>query len=190
MILTPPAAAQVIVPDALFVVTQWLEGTSLFCGVQKECSGSIKDTSSGSRAMARFGLPYTYKGRPLPSTPFSQAPCLDFLRVLIQDFLGCSFNAAVVNRYSTGEHYLPHHSDTHAIPQLGQDPVIAGISWGATRAFEFKGKKKNDVALVHHQAPGDLVVMHGISQRFYTHGIPVSHLCSLPRWSVTFRFHQ
>lgn len=190
MVLTLPSIARVIVPDALFVVPGFVYSYSMWSGIQGECSGSIKDTSSGSRAMLRFGVPYTYRGRPLPSTPFSQAPWLDFLRVLIQDFLGCEFNAAVVNRYASGEHHLPHHSDTRAIPQLSKEPVIAGISWGSTRPFEFRGLKKDSPTHTVLQAQGDLVVMHGSSQRLYTHGVPVAAGVNAPRWSVTFRFHQ
>ncbi len=184
--LTIPSTSIIIVPDVAFVVRNFVA-----CGGETFYTSSaphLKETSAKTRFMARYGVPYTYKGRPLPSFEFT--PFLQLLRAGLELTLETPFNAAVVNRYRDGTQGLAPHSDTQAIPQLGKQPIIAGVSFGATRQFVIQGRKKTDQPIVTDLNHGDLVVMHGSSQSHFRHSIPtiLTHEVS-PRWSVTFRYH-
>lgn len=183
--LTIPSGSVVVVPGVALHYTGWLliEDPGLY----SECAPHLKETSSKARSMARYGVPYTYKGRPLPSYEFT--PFLEYMRVRLAVLLGVEFNAAVVNYYADGSKGVGMHSDTRAIPQLGKQPVIASVSFGATRAFHLQGLKKADQPIITQLGHGDLFVMHGSSQSHYKHGVPVTDKPVAPRWSVTFRYH-
>ena len=184
--LTIPSGSIIIVPDVAFVIRDFVtSGGSPF---YTETLPRLKETGTKTRSMARFGVPYTYKGHPLPAFEFG--PVLLALKALIENALGTSFNAAVVNRYRDGTQGVAPHSDTQAIPQLGKQPIIAGLSFGATRDFVMQGRKKVDQPIITQVNHGDLLVMHGISQSHYKHGVPTDLTRELmPRWSVTFRQH-
>jgi alkylated DNA repair dioxygenase AlkB len=184
--LTIPSGSITIVPDVAFVVRDFVT-----CGAADlyiSSSPHLKETGSKSRSMARYGVPYTYKGHPLPT--FGWTLFLEGLRVKVEAALGVPFNAAVVNRYKDGTQGVPPHSDARAIPQLGKQPIIAGVSFGATRQFVLQGLKKVDQPIITDVNHGDLVVMYGRSQSHYRHSVPtvLTHEVS-PRWSVTYRHH-
>jgi alkylated DNA repair dioxygenase AlkB len=184
--LTIPSGSQVIIPGVLFIYRDFLANVPGSC-LYNETGAHLKETSSGTRGMARYGVPYTYKGRPLPAFPFT--PFLQRLQVGLQWVLNVPFNAAVVNRYRDGGQSVPPHSDSTAIPQLGKQPVIAGLSFGSTRDFVMCGLKKSSTPIVIPVNQGDLYVMHGQSQSHYRHSIPCVSTPVGPRWSVTFRHH-
>lgn len=181
-----PSGSQVIIPDVLFVYRNFFNvGGSL---LYTETASHLKETSSKARGMARYGVPYTYKGHKLPTFEFT--PFLQRLRAGLEFTLMVPFNAAVVNRYKDGSQNVPPHSDAQAIPQLGKQPVIAGLSFGATRQFVIQGLKKTSQPVSIDINHGDLYVMHGQSQSHYRHSIPaIAGKEIMPRWSVTFRHH-
>ncbi len=146
--LTIPAGSTVTIPDVAFIYSNFLGsvGGGL---LYTETAPHLKETSAKTRSMARYGATYTYKGHTMPSYEFT--PFLQRLKVGLEWVLGVPFNAAVVNRYATGLQGVAPHNDTSAIPELGKQPVIAGVSFGATRPFVLQGRKKADqpVSLLH-----------------------------------------
>lgn len=184
--LTIPSGSVTVIEGAAFVVRGFAAHLPA-CELYTQSASHVKLTSAKARSMARYGVPYTYKGRPLPSYEWTEF--LRTLKVLTEEALGVPFNAAVVNRYATGSEGVALHSDARAIPQLGKFPVIAGVSFGATRDFVMQGLKKTSEPVVTQVNHGDLFVMHGNSQSHFKHGVPTTEAVVLPRWSVTFRFH-
>ena len=78
------------------------------------------------------------------------------------------------------------HADQE--PELGERPVIASLSLGATRRFQLRHRRgtahgKLDFALTD----GSLLVMRGDTQRDYRHGVPKEPLVHTPRINLTFR---
>jgi hypothetical protein len=181
---------RVIIPNCLMVIPGFLspiEASSMLGALNVELQGQIQPTSSGARLMSRHGETYTYMNRPLPVFPCS--PTLLTLKDRVVNLLGCDINAAVVNRYPTGEHFVDAHNDTRAIPQLGKEPIIPCVSFGASRPFVITPRKKGIDPTTIVPGHGDLVVMFGESQREFLHSVPKDPSCVTCRLSVTFRFH-
>lgn len=85
------------------------------------------------------------------------------------------FNAVLVNRYADGSDYMEWHSDNER--NMGDQPIIASLSLGASRQFLVRPRKQGLVGEpVHHVkysvSHGSLIVMQGKMQRFYQHCVP------------------
>jgi alkylated DNA repair dioxygenase AlkB len=97
------------------------------------------------------------------------------------------FNSCLLNYYPSGTDGMGYHSDDEK--ELGRQPVIASLSLGATRKFVFKHKKTQDKVELYLES-GQLVVMHGDTQRFWKHTITKTKTVSKGRISLTFRRMQ
>ena len=56
-----------------------------------------------------------------------------FLKEQIEKISNTNFNSVLMNWYRDGEDYINWHTD--AEKELGQNPIIASINFGATRRF-------------------------------------------------------
>ncbi|KAH0620777.1 hypothetical protein JD844_021534, partial [Phrynosoma platyrhinos] len=65
-------------------------------------------------------------------------PLLTMLKDRIEDFTKNTFNSLLCNLYRNEKDSVDWHSDDE--PALGQNPVIASLSFGATRMFEMRKK--------------------------------------------------
>ena len=131
---------------------------------------------------AEADLPYTYSG--VPRTPHPWKEPLSSLRTACEAHTGQSFNGALLNLYRTGQDAMGWHSDDEAVN--GSNPVIASISLGAERRFDFRHKQSREmisVVLPH----GSLLVMSGACQTFWLHRIAKTTRQTEPRINVTFR---
>jgi alkylated DNA repair dioxygenase AlkB len=124
---------------------------------------------------------YTYSGianRPRVWTPE--------LRSILDELLartGVRFNSVLLNQYRTGNDSLSWHADDEK--ELGPDPVIASVSLGATRRFEFKHRDEQTIALdLQH---GSLLLMSGALQHFWRHRVPKQRDTTSTRINLTFR---
>ena len=77
------------------------------------------------------------------------------------------------------------HADNEK--ELGKNPTIASLSFGANRSFQLKHNQdktiKRSIILEH----GSLLVMKGTTQECYKHQIPKSSKLIGPRINLTFR---
>lgn len=127
-------------------------------------------------------LPYRYSGQTLE--PRAVPPMLEELRGATNLATGVEFNHALVNRYRDGNDSMGFHSDDE--PELGEHPIVASISLGATRRFVIekrRGKERRSLALEH----GSLLVMRGHCQTEFRHGLPKSKAPAGERINVTWR---
>ena len=97
-----------------------------------------------------------------------------------------NFNSVLVNLYRNGQDYVSWHSDDE--PELGNNPTIASVSFGATRRFVLRHKSDRDLnkveeALTH----GSLLIMQGTTQHFWQHQVPKTAKKISPRINLTFR---
>lgn len=140
------------------------------------------------RLVAWFGDPgavYTYSGTrndPLPWTP-----ALAELRSRVEETAGHTFNSVLANLYRDGRDSMGFHADKEK--ELGENPVIASVSLGATRRFQLRyaGKKKGVPGRDIDLTGGSLLIMRGTTQHFWRHGVPKERGPVGPRINLTFR---
>lgn len=130
------------------------------------------------------GMQYDYSGislRPLPWT--------DLLREIkrrIEDCTDATFNAVFLNLYRDHNDSMGFHSDDER--ELGQNPVIASLTFGATRTFLLKHKFKKELPLVKVPLEsGTVLLMRGATQHNWKHGINKQTTPCGPRVNLTFR---
>lgn len=137
------------------------------------------------RLMAWYGDPaarYRYSGvdhQPLPWTAELQA-----LRGEVEAVCNAAFNSVLANLYRDGRDSMGCHSDDEK--ELGQNPLIASLSFGDSRLLRFKHRKsgqKREIELNH----GDLLVMAGELQHHWRHELPKTRKPKQPRINLTFR---
>ena len=98
---------------------------------------------------------------------------------------GVAFNSVLANLYRDGRDCMGLHSDDE--PELGERPVIASLSLGATRRFVFKHRRDPARKLVLELPHGSLLVMRGDSQKDWRHALPRTAKSVGPRINLTFR---
>lgn len=98
--------------------------------------------------------------------------------------IDANFNSCLLNYYPSGEDGMGYHADDER--ELGEQPVIASLSLGATRKFVFKHKKTQDKVELYLES-GQLIVMHGDTQSFWKHSITKTKNVTTGRISLTFR---
>lgn len=95
------------------------------------------------------------------------------------------FNSVLLNYYRNENDSMGWHRDNEK--ELGINPVIASVSFGAPRRFHFKhhheGSLKESVTLEN----GSLLVMQGPTQHFWAHSIPKIKTAIPARINLTFR---
>ena len=129
-------------------------------------------------------LAYRYSGQTLETKPFT--PALEELRARIALRTGVRFNHALVNCYRDGRDSMGFHSD--AEPELGRDPMVASASFGATRRFLLRPKRKSQRESIEYRlGHGSLLVMGGSLQHHFRHGVPRESRPVGARLNVTFR---
>jgi len=126
---------------------------------------------------------YTYSGLRLEPLPWT-ALLLE-IRAAVEAACGRRFNSVLLNRYRNERDSMGMHSDDE--PELGDAPVIASLSYGATRTFILRHKRdKRTVRLPLED--GSLLLMSGQLQRNWLHGINKSTRPLGERLNLTFRY--
>jgi alkylated DNA repair dioxygenase AlkB len=125
---------------------------------------------------------YTYSGLTLTPLPFTEL--LLEIKAAVEQASGRRFNSVLLNYYRNERDSMGMHSDDEA--ELGPEPAIASVSFGATRTFILKHKAtKSTVKL--DLTSGSLLLMAGKTQANWLHGINKQTRPSGPRVNLTFR---
>ena len=128
------------------------------------------------------GKTYVYsriRNNPLPWTPL-----LLTLKAKAEAFAENAFNSVLLNYYRDGGDSVGWHADNE--PELGERPVIASLSFGATRTFELRQRTTGKVARLPLTS-GSILVMRGTTQHRWVHRVP-KEPGSAGRINLTFRF--
>ncbi|XP_012885488.1 PREDICTED: alpha-ketoglutarate-dependent dioxygenase alkB homolog 3 isoform X1 [Dipodomys ordii] len=145
------------------------------------------------RLTAWYGeLPYTYSRITMEPNPH-WPPVLSTLKNRIEENTGHTFNSLLCNLYRDEKDSVDWHSDDE--PSLGTCPVIASLSFGATRTFEMRKKpppeENGDYTYVERvKIPldhGTLLIMEGATQADWQHRVPKEYHSREPRVNLTFR---
>ena len=103
---------------------------------------------------------------------------------LLKIGIHANFNSCLLNYYPSGDEGMGYHADDEK--ELGHQPIIASLSLGATRKFVLKHKKTQDKVKLYLES-GQLIVMHGATQKYWKHSITKTKTVSEGRISLTFR---
>lgn len=127
---------------------------------------------------------YTYSGLTLNPTPWNKE--LMLIKKRVEEVSNTVFSTVLLNYYRDGRDSMGWHADDEK--ELGKNPVIASVSFGATRPFQLKHNnrkylKKVDIELFN----GSLLLMRGTTQHYWKHQIPKSAKPISPRINLTFR---
>jgi len=125
---------------------------------------------------------YTYSGTTLKTIQFT--PLLLKLKTQIEAVSNEKFNCVLVNLYRDGQDSNGWHADNEH--ELGKNPVIASLSFGATRRFDLRHnitKEKISFNLTN----GSLIIMKGEMQHYWKHQIAKTKKVSQARINLTFR---
>jgi alkylated DNA repair dioxygenase AlkB len=129
------------------------------------------------------GTAYRYSGALFEPRPWPSL--LRPLRERLYETLGVGFNSVLANRYRDGRDCMGWHSDDE--PELGEAPVIASVSLGATRRFVLKHRRDPKQKLAVELPHGSLLVMAGATQRNCRHALPRTAKETAERINLTFR---
>lgn len=125
---------------------------------------------------------YTYSGlrlEPLPFTPLQQE-----IRRAVETASGRRFNSVLLNYYRDGRDSMGMHSDDE--PELGAEPAIASVSFGAARTLILQHKRTRQRLKVD-LTDGSMLLMAGQLQENWVHGINKITRPVGPRVNLTFR---
>jgi alkylated DNA repair dioxygenase AlkB len=146
--------------DSLKKETQWQQRRMMMFGRMV----------SQPRLTAWYGDPgasYTYSG--IKNEPLPWTPLIKEIKNEVEELIANSFNSVLLNFYRKGTDSIGYHSDNER--ELGDEPIIASLSYGATRRFTFRHKQGELADLSLNLDDGSLLIMMGETQKNWLHGI-------------------
>lgn len=133
--------------------------------------------------LAENERPYKYSSITMYPEVFSETVLN--IKQKVEAISKTSFTSCLLNLYRNGQDSNGWHADNEK--ELGQNPIIASVSFGATRAFNLKHRQ--DKTLKHKLLlePGSLLLMQGETQQHWLHQIAKTKREVKPRINLTFR---
>jgi alkylated DNA repair dioxygenase AlkB len=138
------------------------------------------------RLTALFGeskQSYRYSNIIMHPKPFT--PTLNTIKTKVEDFCDDDFNTLLINLYRDGNDSNGWHADNEK--ELGENPVIASVSFGEARPFHFKHRTLKDQRHKLILEHGSLLIMKGEMQHHWLHQIAKTKKQIQPRINLTFR---
>jgi alkylated DNA repair dioxygenase AlkB len=132
--------------------------------------------------VADQGVKYTYSNQTKIPIPWSRT--LLEIKQKIQLTTSVEFNACLLNLYHDGKEGMGWHSDDEK--ELGNNPIIASMSFGSTRKFSFRHKITKEKISID-LSDGQLLLMEGETQKYWSHMLHKSVKIDEPRINLTFR---
>lgn len=128
-------------------------------------------------------IAYKYSNIKMEPEPFAGE--LKNIKNTIESKLKINFTSCLANLYRDGKDSNGWHADNEK--ELGENPIIASITFGKERFFHFKHKfikgEKVKLLLQH----GSLLLMQGNTQTNWVHQIPKTQKEIGKRINLTFR---
>lgn len=128
-------------------------------------------------------LPYRYSNITMKPNKFTKE--LLMIKNDVEQIANHNFTSVLLNLYRHGNDSNGWHSDNEK--ELGNNPVIASVSFGERRKFHFKHRtlknEKHKLLLEH----GSLLLMKGEMQRYWLHQISKTKRDIGQRINLTFR---
>lgn len=129
------------------------------------------------------GKPYTYSNITMQPHPWNLL--LRKIKSMVEAIAETEFTSVLLNYYRDGKDSNGWHADNEK--ELGENPVIASVSFGAERVFQLRNNDnlelKQNILLGH----GSLLLMKGPTQHHWKHQIPKTAKPIGGRINLTFR---
>jgi alkylated DNA repair dioxygenase AlkB len=125
---------------------------------------------------------YSYSGLSMKPHPYTETLLL--IKNRIQDITEQDFTSVLLNLYRNGKDSVSWHSDDEK--ELGTNPVIASVSFGATRQFQLRHKTLKTKETIEFKG-GSLLIMGGKTQECWENSIPKTDDEVGIRVNLTFR---
>jgi alkylated DNA repair dioxygenase AlkB len=122
---------------------------------------------------------YTYSGITLQPLPWSES------LTTIRRRIGGDFNSVLLNLYRDQNDGMGWHADDEK--ELGRDPVIGSVSFGATREFQLRHRREKDLRVSIALEHGSYLLMRGSTQHHWMHALPKRRAPIGARINLTFR---
>jgi len=129
------------------------------------------------------GKPYSYSN--IVMQPHVWNPLLMYIKNEIEEICQENFTTVLLNLYRDGKDSNGWHADNEK--ELGRNPIIASLSFGAERSFHLKHNSISDAKLKITLENGSLLLMKGETQHFWKHQIPKTAKPIGSRINLTFR---
>jgi len=126
--------------------------------------------------------PYSFSGITLTPLPWTEE--LLQIKRKIETKTSAIFNSVLLNKYRDGSDSISWHTD--AEKELGQNPIIASVTFGGTRNFQLRHSNTGE-KITLELSHGSLLIMQGELQHFWQHQIPKTKKKVDPRINLTFR---
>lgn len=129
------------------------------------------------------GVGLEYSEETLPVQPWSDN--LKVLKQRVEKVAKAEFTHALLNLYRDGKDSVSWHRDKER--NWGAEPVIASLSMGAARLFQFRNYEDKTITRNVELTPGSLLIMKGATQRCWEHQIAKTNKRISQRLNITFR---
>ena len=126
---------------------------------------------------------YSYSGITMQAQAFSKS--LMLIKQKVDSLSEVPFSNALLNWYRDGNDSMGWHRDNEK--ELGENPMIASVSFGASRKFEFRNYANKNLKQTLILPSGSVLIMKGNTQQYWEHQLPKSSQVLLPRINITFR---
>jgi alkylated DNA repair dioxygenase AlkB len=126
---------------------------------------------------------YSYSGIDMKAKPWTNE--LLFIKDRIEKYSGLSFTSVLLNYYRNENDSVSWHRDNEKVLRI--NPVIASVSFGATRTFKFRHVNDHKLVRSVQLTNGMYLLMRGETQHKWEHTIPKSSHPVGQRVSLTFR---
>jgi len=128
------------------------------------------------------GIHYRYSDNMLQSHIWIEPLLL--IKNNIEEMSGHTFNSVLVTYYRNGHDHVSWHADDE--PELGDVPVIASLSLGASRKFQYRHNQSDESGSMQLHN-GELLIMQPDFQHQWEHCVPYEFDVLAPRINLTFR---
>ncbi len=127
--------------------------------------------------------PYRYSNITMYPKKFSTILLL--IKSQVEKYTNLDFTSCLLNLYRDGQDSNGWHADNEK--ELGENPIIASISFGAERFFLMKHRHDKSQKLKIKLENGSLLLMKGETQHHWLHQIPKTKKMVGERINLTFR---
>jgi len=128
-------------------------------------------------------MSYSYSGIKLSPKPWTTE--LLTIKNEIDKVANVKFNSVLLNRYRDGNDSVSWHSDDE--PELGKNPIIGSLNFGATRRFMLRHKNDKSLTYEIELKHGSFLLMFGELQHYWIHQVPKTAKKIGERVNLTFR---